>query len=349
MFEQYELQQVILKNSKNFNEVKDFLAHFALVFDKKVDYTVVLRDKETNSIVGTGSFSGEILRNFALSPNIQGEGLASSIISALMQEQARQNIYHHFVFTKPEKAKLFSGLGFKEIAKVEPYASLLESGITSISSYCQTIKEKTNKVSNVHAGIVVNCNPFTKGHRALIETAAKENASVIVFVVSEDKSLFPFAVRLRLVQEGVADLKNVTVVAGGSYVISAATFPTYFTREEEQVVAQTKLDITLFAKQIAPMLNINRRYAGEEPYCQTTAAYNQAMLDILPKHGIEVKIIQRSKNNEEIISASKVRELLKNAEVSSVKDFVPQTTYAFLNSVEAQLLIEKIKTTNSRH
>jgi [citrate (pro-3S)-lyase] ligase len=141
--------------------------------------------------------------------------------------------------------------------------------------------------------VVVNCNPFTKGHQALIRKAASENDGVIVFVVSEDKSLFPFEHRLKLVKAGVADLPNVAVVPAGNYIISSATFPTYFTREQDKVVAQTRLDIKLFADKIARSLGITARYIGEEPYCPVTNAYNQAMLDILPQYGIDIKVMAR--------------------------------------------------------
>ena len=37
----------------------------------------------------------------------------------------------------------------------------------------------------------MNCNPFTLGHKYIVEKAARENDNVIIFVVEEDKSSFP--------------------------------------------------------------------------------------------------------------------------------------------------------------
>ena len=36
----------------------------------------------------------------------------------------------------------------------------------------------------------MNCNPFTKGHKYLIEKASKENDVVHLFILTEDKSEF---------------------------------------------------------------------------------------------------------------------------------------------------------------
>ncbi len=347
MFEGYEAEVVDLKNDHAVAEVRQFLAGFELTFDTDVEYTVNLRDN--GKIIGTGSFSGEVLRNIAVDENAQGAGLTASIVSQLMQEQSRRGRLHYFIFTRPSKAHLFASLGFQEIARVEPYVALLETGIGSIDSYCREIQQKIAHLPEERAAVVVNCNPFTKGHRALLEKAAAENEAVIVFVVSEDRSLFPFADRLKLVQEGVADLKNVAVFPAGKYIISAATFPTYFTREEDKVEVQTRLDIEVFASRIAPSLGIKFRYVGEEPYCAVTNAYNQAMFDILPRHGITVRVIQRVGVDGDIISASKVREMIKQKNWKGIEQVVPVSTYRYLVSDAAKEIVAKIQKSDSRH
>jgi [citrate (pro-3S)-lyase] ligase len=170
-----------------------------------------------------------------------------------------------------------------------------------------------------------------------------------VFVVSEDRSLFPFADRLELVKEGVSDLPNVAVVPAGPYIISSATFPTYFTREENKVAAQTRLDIAVFATRIAPALGIKPRYVGEEPYCEVTHSYNQAMLDILPQHGIKIKMIQRVAVDGDIVSASKVREMIRQGDWARIQKVVPESTYRYLTSDAASTILEKIRHSDSRH
>ena len=347
MFESYETEFVDLRDAKQVDEVRRFLSTFELTFDNVVEYTINLR--ANGKIVGTGSFAGEVLRNIAVDENFQGSGLTANIVSQLMQEAARRGRLHYFIFTRPGKSHLFLALGFQEIARVEPYVALLETGIGSIDAYCREIQQKTTHLQSDRAAVVVNCNPFTKGHRALIEKAAAENKAVIIFVVSEDRSLFPFADRLKLVREGVADLANVAVFPAGNYIISAATFPTYFTRDADQVVAQTRLDIEVFATRIAPPLGIKSRYVGEEPYCEVTNAYNQAMRDILPGHGIAVRMIERVGMDGDIISASKVRDMIRKNDWEGIERVVPASTYRYLISGAAKEIVAKIQNSDSRH
>ena len=348
MPEEYHLEYVNLSRERYVSEINKFLSTFGLEFSKDVDFTVIMRDLNGN-LVGTGSSKGEILRNIAVDETVQGVGLTSSILSALMQNLARQGIMHYFIFTKPEKAFLFENLGFQEIARAEPYASLLESGHGSVVSYCEMVAKKAEHLPLNRAGLVINANPFTKGHRALIEKAASECPGVIVFVVSEDRSLFPYHDRFSLINEGVRDLENVVVVEGGKYIISAATFPTYFTREQDHVKAQTRLDISLFAQQIAPRLAISDRYIGEEPYCPVTSEYNQAMSDILPGKGIRVHVVPRFMIGNEIVSASKVRDLIRQNDWKQLERFVPETTLNYLKDERNKNVLEKVRSSDSRH
>lgn len=328
--------------------VAAFLEGYGLSFDGSVEYTIALYRQE--NIIATGSIAGKVLRNIAIQQDLQGEGLLSSIVSLLLQEQNRRGIYHNFIYTLPDKAHLFAGLGFSEIVRAEPYAAILEMGIGSVEKYCEKIRKAAAQLPLGNAAaLVVNCNPFTLGHKAVIGQAARENETVIVFVVSEDRSLFPFPDRYRLVREGVAEYANVVVVPGDDYIISAATFPGYFTRDDEVITAQTRLDATLFAKRIAPAVGISARYVGQEPYCPVTNAYNQALLDILPQHGIRVQVMERITVGGEIISASKVRAMLRSGDWEGVRKLVPDTTYNYLISAEAQPVLAKIRESSSRH
>lgn len=348
MLDDFKIEYADLKDERLFTEICSFQARFGLVFDGNVEFTVIVRDQD-GGMVGTGSFSGEVLRNIAVDESIQGAGLTSMILTALMQELARRGVMHYFVFTQPAKARFFTGLGFNEIARAEPYAVLLESGLGSVKSYCSFISKIAAHLPAKRAAVVVNCNPFTKGHHALISRAAAENDGVIVFVVSEDCSLFPFEDRIRLVRAGVADLENVIVVPAGEYIVSSATFPTYFTRKEDLLSAQTGLDISLFATQIAPRLGISVRYAGEEPYCPVTEAYNRAMLNIFPGHGMEVCVIPRIEVDGEIVSASKVRDLIRQNEWERLKSLLPDVTIAYLLAEENRDVIERIRVSDCRH
>ncbi len=180
---------------------------------------------------------------------------------------------------------------------------------------------------------VMNCNPFTLGHRYLIETAAKQCDHLIVFVVEEDKSVFPFADRLKLVEEGTRDIPNVKVIPSGSFVLSSLTFSEYFNKSELQDrVIDTSLDVTVFAQEIAPCLNITKRFAGEEPFDSVTRQYNETMSRILPQYGIEFVEIPRKELNSEPISASRVRRLLDEKKFDELSGLVPKTTFEYLCS-----------------
>ena len=346
-----EERVVNLENAGEVAKIAGFLNQFGLTFSVEVDYTVALY--QDDRIVATGSLAGEVLRNIAVDESLQGEGLTAAIVSHLMQEAGRRGHYHYFIFTKPDKAHLFNALGFKEVARAEPYAVLLESGLGSIESYCREIAPKMAILpAGQRAGLVVNCNPFTLGHQAVIAKAAAENAAVVVMVVSEERSLFPFDVRIRLVQEGVSGYSNVLVLPGGKYIVSSATFPGYFTRGEETVAAQTRLDAVIFARYIAPAMGITSRYVGDEPYCPVTRAYNAAMIDILPQYGIAVREMPRIAIDGEVVSASRVRALIRqHDEVSweKIRRLVPDSTYRYLLSPAAKPVIAKIRESSSRH
>ena len=180
--------------------------------------------------------------------------------------------------------------------------------------------------------IVMNANPFTYGHRYLVEAALKECDYLIVFVVEEDKSELSFEDRFSLVKENLSDLKRVFVRKSGEFIISAKTFSEYFRKEslQDQKI-DTTLDVTLFAKEIAPVLNISVRFAGKEPTDSVTRQYNEDMARILPQYGINFIELERAKNdNGEIISASTVRSLTKSGEFDRLKEFAPPATVRYL-------------------
>ncbi|WDU84565.1 hypothetical protein PWK10_11580 [Caloramator sp. Dgby_cultured_2] len=132
--------------------------------------------------------------------------------------------------------------------------------------------------------------------------------------------------------------------------MSSATFPSYFLRkEDDRLRAYTRLDAAIFGRYIAKEFNIKRRYVGTEPYCPVTNAYNNALMDILPNFGIEVKIVERLMKDNVAVSASFVRNLIKQGKLEDTKKFVPESTYEFLISKEAEDIIEKIKRSDSPH
>ena len=197
-----------------------------------------------------------------------------------------------------------------------------------LAEYKKFLTDFYNSTLNQPTGaIVMNCNPFTLGHRYLIDRTLEQCSFLIIFLVEEDKSEFSFDERLKLVDEGTKDIPNLAIIPSGKFVLSSLTFSEYFNKAEMQDrVIDTSLDVTVFAREIAPCLNITKRFAGEEPLDNVTKQYNDSMRRILPEYGIEFVEIPRVEFDSKPISASRVRELAKNGKFSELQGLVPQTT-----------------------
>lgn len=206
-----------------------------------------------------------------------------------------------------------------------------------LTEYKKALTDWYDRTFSITIGsVVMNCNPFTLGHYYLVEKALAQCDFLIIFVVQEDKSRFPFEDRLRLVKEGVADLKNVAVLPSGKFVLSSLTFSEYFNKSELQDrIIDTSLDVTVFAREIAPCLHITKRFAGEEPFDAVTRQYNETMRRILPEYGIEFVEIPRAADVQRgtVISASRVRELLEKKDFDSIRPLVPESTFHYLKQL----------------
>ena len=316
--------------------------------DRNLDYTCAAYDSDYN-IIGTGSCFGNTLRCLAVSHEHRGEGLTNKIISHLIQYQFERGNYHLFIYTKYTTYHLFKDLGFYEIVRIKDQIVFMENKKTGFSDYLNELKK--NNINNIDhnkkkvAAIVMNANPFTLGHQYLIEKASQENDILHLFIVSEDKSIVPFKVRKQLIKEGTKHLTNIIYHDSGPYIISSSTFPSYFQKDEKDVIeSHANLDIEIFAK-IAKALDINVRYVGEEPTSLVTGIYNQLMIKKLPENGIQCVVVPRMTNKEgnEVISASDVRKAIKEGQFEKMKNMVPECTYKFFMSEEGKDVVNKIK------
>lgn len=197
--------------------------------------------------------------------------------------------------------------------------------------------EKLSKYNSDNAGaIVMNANPFTKGHQFLVEQAVEQVDHLYVFVLEEDKSFFKFKDRFELVKKGTKHLKNVTVLPSGKAIISSITMPGYFTKETDSSQRlDASSDIAIFGNLIAPACKITKRFVGDEPFCKVTEQYNEQMKLSLNEFGIELVIINRHTTLEDndIISATKVRKLLNEKDFDTLKKYVPDSTFSFLKKL----------------
>ena len=271
------------------------------------------------ALLACGSVSGRVLKQIAVAPWAEGDGACARIITALLEESARRGAAHPFLYTKPKNARLFRSLGFFPVAETADML-MMEHRRGGVERYIASLPAYDGE----SGAVVCHANPFTRGHRHLVEYAAARCPHLYVFVLSEETGDFPAADRLELVRRGTADLPNVDVVPGGDYIISRATFPAYFLQGDPEQ-ARCDLELTLFGKRIAPALGITRRFVGQEPYSPVTARYNQRMQALLPQWGIRVEEIPRLEG----ISASRVRQLLRQGRLAELQPLVPETTYAY--------------------
>lgn len=328
-------------DSMSNSQVDSLLAQEGISRDKNLDYTCGLFDDD-DELIATGSCFGNTIRCLAVSHEHQGEGLLNKIMSHLMEIQMLRENHHIFLYTKVTSARFMESLGFYEIARVGNDLVFMENRRNGFRSFCEELA-KTRIEGNRITGIVMNANPFTNGHLYLVEKAAQESDIVHLFVLSENTGPIPFEVRKRLVQEGVAHLDNVICHESGPYMISSATFPSYFLKDKDDVIrVQAELDIKVFC-QIAQVLGINTRFVGEETKSHVTAMYNAVMKTQLPAQGITCVEIARSIVEGEVVSASTVRQAIHDRNLESVRAMVPDTTYAYFSSKQAEAVCRRIE------
>ena len=303
------------------------LACAGLQPDTQWDTTILL--KETGEILACGSRKGNLLKCIAVDPACQGQGLLGTLVTALGQDAFEAGYDHLFLYTKPENRMLFSPLFFYPVARTA-HVLLMENRREGIAQYLDTL-EAPVRAGRIGA-IVMNADPFTLGHQYLIRQAAGQCEWLYVFVLSEDAGCFAAKDRLELVRRGTAELRNVSVHPTGDYLISSATFPSYFLKDRGSVDREhCRLDLAVFTRWYVPKFGINVRFAGTEPNCPVTAAYNQEMARLLPEAGVEFREIQRLERDGAAVSAGVVRSRLK--EHADIRNLVPETTFRYLQEI----------------
>lgn len=356
-----EIQTLNPTTPRQRQRIEAFLKRNGLRFDD-MHYYAAVTDDDGEMIAG-GGLKGNVIKCVAVDDAHKGEAIANTLISHLIAHANEEGYSNVMLFTKPKNRQLFESLSFRLLAEA-PEAVLMETGIGGINNTVEALKkireesekykeynkeckeeEKTNlntspsqhhntttphhlTTTTPRRGVVVmNCNPFTLGHRYLIEQAAKQVERLFVMVVREDCSLFAYAERKAMVEQGVAHLKNVTVIDGSEYAISQATFPTYFLKRlDDAADTQMLLDLDLFRRHIAPALGTTVRFVGTEPTDRLTRRYNQLMHEVLA----DVRETARLEKEGNAVSASRVRKAMKQGDMSTIRQLVPPTTLPYI-------------------
>ncbi|HEY0211349.1 [citrate (pro-3S)-lyase] ligase [Acerihabitans sp.] len=324
----------------NLADVRALLEASLLGMDADIARFVVARSG--GRLVGCAGMADNVIKCVAVAADYRGENLSARLVGEVEQLAAQQGHFHLFLYTRPANIAVFRGCGFYPIAQMGQVAVLMENTPVGIRRYSRSLEQYYRPGTSIGA-VVMNANPFTLGHRYLAEQAAAACDWVHIFVVREDLSLFPYAARLEMVRQGVAHLANVLVHDGSDYLISRATFPGYFLRDAGLVSkTYSAIDLLIFRNFIAPPLGITHRYVGTEPYCPVTHQYNRDMREWLedPSRSGQkplrvVEIARKCHAVGHAISASEVRALLVQRQMSRVRDIVPPSTFAYLCRREA--------------
>lgn len=327
--------------------IEQFLGDNGLRLDD-VDYYAALVDETTDEIVAGGGLKGGVIKCVAVADGHKGEAVANQIVSHLIAHANADGHQCVKLFTKPQNQKMFESMSFRLLAEA-PKAILMETGIGGIKRYCEELKSEKGKVkseksnSELHhlnpspqqpiipqSGIIImNCNPFTLGHRYLIEQAAQQVDTLYILVVREDCSMFGYDERKAMIVRGVAHINNVVVCDGSEYSISATTFPTYFLKSlSDASDTQMTLDIDLYRRHIAPALGVTVRFVGTESDDPLTRRYNELMKSMLP----DVREVARLQQSGVAVSASRVRKAIVENHLALAARLVPPTTVPYIVS-----------------
>lgn len=356
-----EIQTLNPTTPRQRQRIEAFLKRNGLRFDD-MHYYAAITDDDGEMIAG-GGLKDNVIKCVAVNDAHKGEAIANTLISHLIAHANEEGHSNVMLFTKPKNRQLFESLSFRLLAEA-PEAVLMETGIGGINNTVEALKkireegevckennqeckkeEKTNlntstpqhhntttpqpltTTTPLRGVVVMNCNPFTLGHRYLIEQAAKQVERLFVMVVREDCSLFAYAERKAMVEQGVAHLENVTVIDGSEYAISQATFPTYFLKRlDDAADTQMLLDLDLFRRHIAPALGTTVRFVGTEPTDRLTRRYNQLMHEVLA----DVRETARLEKKGNAVSASRVRKAMEQGDMSTIRQLVPPTTLPYI-------------------
>lgn len=325
--------------------IEQFLGANGLRLDD-VDYYATLVDETTDEIVAGGGLKGGVIKCVAVADGHKGEAVANQIVSHLIAQANADGHQCVKLFTKPQNQRMFESMSFRLLAEA-PKAILMETGIGGIKRYSEELESEKGKVKSEKSNgklhhlnpspqqpimpqsgiIIMNCNPFTLGHRYLIEQAAQQVETLYILVVREDCSMFSYDERKAMIVRGVAHINNVVVCDGSEYSISATTFPTYFLKSlSDASDTQMTLDIDLYRRHIAPALGATVRFVGTEPDDPLTRRYNELMKSMLP----DVREVARLQQSGVAVSASRVRKAIVENHLALAARLVPPTTVPYI-------------------
>lgn len=329
-YREHNIQELPLSSPFFRQKAERFLGENGLRMEELDVYCVI--ENDSGEILAGAGIRKDIIKCIAVAEEARSEGLVAPLVSHLISLAASRGISELKLFTKPENQAIFESLGFHLLASA-PKAILMENG-RGLERYCAYLRSMRKEG---RCGVVImNANPFTLGHRYLLEQAAAQVDTLFVIPVKEEGQRFSYEERKKMIESAEEDYfsqgfaKNqfssagkIVVLEGSDYQISAATFPTYFLKDlSDAAETHIRLDLDLFQRYIAPALNAEVRFVGSEPYDALTNHYNTIMKELLP----QVVEIPRL----DAISASAVRVALDKGSFRAASALCPETTWPYL-------------------
>lgn len=325
------VKKALLETEKE-NIIK-FLNQMDMIWDEDIIQSFYI--EHNNEVIATGSRSNKVIKGLAVKKEWQSYNLISLIIDEIAKSFQEDNIYQYYAVTHLDNKLIFESLGFKEIIKNDAII-FMEKGLSSVTETLNNLKSKLEKDLQVEltklniGSVVINANPVTNGHVELIKYASKKHDLLLVFLVEENKSFFTYKERMSLLYLATHMISNVKILPSTDYLVSSATFPNYFLKNDVSLHEyQALIDTLVFKKYFIPIFNINKRYLGSEvkPYM---VSYNNALVKAM---GNIIEIVERFSINGVMISSSHVRENIQNNEVDEALKYIPK---------EAQTLFKNI-------
>jgi len=321
-------------------ELRQLLAGCGLELEAGIQ--VFLLCRQGGRLVACAGLEGAVVKCVAIAQAQRGGALALTLMHELGCLALERGHGHLFLYTRPGNAPLFRGCGFHPLVEVPGWATLMENTPAGLLGYVRKLARQRREGARIGC-IVMNANPFTLGHQHLVRAAAQACDWLHLFVLGEDASAVGFRDRFALVRAGVAGLARVSLHPGSRYMISRATFPSYFIKDRCIVeTCDTAMDLLMFRQHLAPALGITHRYVGTEPFCRLTRKYNQDMRTWLEDPAlagppVQVAELPRLEIGGRPVSASEVRRLQEAGDFTGIAALVPPATLALMRERHAGL------------
>ncbi len=315
-----EIKEAILDCERE--KIKDFLSKHGLKYREDTEYSAYAVSE--GEIVATVSYTGNIIMGLAVREDMQGENLSATLVTHVISRLRDRGIYGYRVFTKPENRAVFESLGFRELISDCDFVAF-EGGTWDINSAVTSLKTKATMdlggISEDVCAIVINGNPFTRGHLALCEYALARHKQLLLFVLSEDLSYFSYKERFSLAYIATRQFGNrVSVLPSTEYIVSRATFPDYFLHGSDLATrSYAKYDAMIFEKYFMSGIGIAKRYLGSETI-DYMRIYNEEVLSVL---GERAEVVQRFREDGRELSAKEVRRLIEEGKREEALSLVP--------------------------